>query len=234
MYDPQSIIALNELHRIRPSLVGGTIFTLGDLSVEIKGKDSIGNLVQEWLGAWFIDQGYNITRGDRSQDYPDFYIGDTNQQRLLEVKVFNARNSPAFDIANFEAYCTSLARNPHRLLSDYLILSYSITNHQLQIENIWLKKIWEITGTSSDYPLKCQVKYRHRHTPNEIYNIENIRPITWYSTNRTSVQPFQSREHFVDALYNTQHTYRGHSNREEFNRNYDIWQNQNQNRMRGL
>ena len=217
MYHVESIKALQHLDKIKQDLGGGTLFTLGELSVEIKGKDSIGNLIQEWLGVWFINNGYNITRGDKTQEYPDFNIG--NKEHLLEVKVFNSKKTPAFDIANFEAYCTSLAENPARLFSDYLIISYSITDHLLQIENVWLRKIWEITGPSRDFPLKCQVKYRNRRSSNETVSIDNIRPVTWYSSHPRATAPFRNSEQFVDALYDTQQVYRGHSSRGVFNMN---------------
>lgn len=217
MYHAESIRALNHLDRIKKDLVGGTLFTLGGLSVDIQGKDSIGNLIQEWLGVWFTTNGYDITRGDKTQDYPDFDIGD--KEYLLEVKVFNSKKPPAFDIANFEAYCASLAKTPSRLLSDYLILSYSITDHCLKIENVWLKKIWEITGASCDYPLRCQVKYRNRRSPNETFSIDNIRPVTWYSNNARATAPFKNSEEFVDALYDTQLKYRGHSSQNAFEMN---------------
>lgn len=220
MYHAESIRAFNNLNRVKQSLVGGTSFSLGGLAVDIQGKDSIGNLVQEWLGQWFSVNNYNITPGNASQQYPDFYVGD--EEHLLEVKVFNSCNSPAFDIANFEAYCASLAETPSRLLTDYLILSYSIINHNLQIENIWLKKVWEITGASRDYPLKCQVKYRDRNTINETCSIVNIRPITWYSISPTSTLPFQNSTEFVNALYSTQQAYRGYSNQGVFNTNSNI------------
>lgn len=220
MYHAESIRAFNHLNSVRQSLVGGTSFSLGGLAVDIQGRDSIGNLVQEWLGQWFSINNYNITPGNASQAYPDFYVGD--EEHLLEVKVFNSCNSPAFDIANFEAYCASLAETPSRLLSDYLILSYSITNHNLRIENIWLKKVWEITGSSSDYPLKCQVKYRDRNTINETSSIVNVRPITWYSNNPNSAQPFQNSAQFVNALYSTQLAYRGYSNQDIFNTNSNV------------
>lgn len=217
MYHKTSVLIYDHLSSIRESLVGGTVFTLAGLTVDIEGKDSIGNLIQEWVGVWLTENGYNVVRGDASQEYPDFYIG--NEKALLEVKSFNSKGSPAFDIANFEAYCASLADKPSRLASDYLIFSYKITDHYLSIENIWLKKIWEITGGSGNFPLRCQVKYRAKGTVNETYSIDNIRPITWYSARNGVTPPFNDSKKFTDALYETQQIYRDYSDLETFERN---------------
>lgn len=222
MYHQTSVLIYDHLSRVRESLVGGTSFTLAGLTVDIQGKDSIGNLIQEWLGVWLIQNGYNIAAGDASQDYPDFHVGE--ERALLEVKAFNCERSPAFDIANFEAYCESLVESPFRLYSDYLIFSYRITGHHLSIENIWLKKIWEITGRASDFPLKCQVKYRARNTQNQTYSIDNIRPIVWHSTRNGVAQPFNDSRLFTNALYETQLMYRGYSNLEAFETNLNLWQ----------
>jgi type II restriction enzyme len=56
-----------------------------------------------------------------------------------------------------------------------------------------LKKIWEITGPSKAWPVKCQVKQ------DIIYN---IRPIIWYSL-KPKFPSFSSRREFVLALNET-------------------------------
>lgn len=52
------------------------------------------------------------------------------------------------DVANFEAYCRYLKTQAYRLDSDYLIFAYDLTNYEFKIKKLWLKKVWEITGSS--------------------------------------------------------------------------------------
>jgi len=109
----------------------------------------------------------------------------------------SANKSPAFDIANFDSYCTSLLKVPERLDSDYLILSYKMENSELTIDNIWLKKVWELTSPSGPDPIKIQ---------NKRGQIYNLRPCTWYST-RLKYQPFENRMDFLKAIANTHKGY---------------------------
>ena len=126
VYHTESQQILEHLLSIKDPLVGGTHFRLGDISLDIEGRDGIGGLIQEWFGHWAQNQGYNVVKEDASQEFPDFYIG--LNQDYLEIKSFNYDASPAFDIANFESYCNSLSINPHKLNADYLIFGYSIQN----------------------------------------------------------------------------------------------------------
>ena len=195
LYHKESIKIKEELLKQKEKLVGGVTFILGDTKVDITGTDGIGGLIEEWIGVWSKKQGFNIedanTTGN-TQTFPDYYIEDGY---LLEIKTFRAKNGPGFDIANFDAYCRSVADNPSRTDADYLILSYEMSSDGgLSIENVWLKKIWEITRPSKDWPLNVQVKQ------GDIYN---IRPATWYS-DRSKFKTFNSKEEFIEALFKTQ------------------------------
>ena len=77
---------------------------------------------------------------------------------------------------------------------DYLIFGYSMTGVEIRIENIWLKKIWEISSSSGPHPLKVQDKRGM---------IYNIRPCTWYSTGNPRFPAFTSKEQFIRAIYDT-------------------------------
>ncbi len=86
----------------------------------------------------------------------------------MEVKSFDYDASPNFDIANFMTYRNSLLSHPYRLDSNYLIIGYSMKGFNIEIKDVWLKKVWEITGPMANYGLNLQVKYGE---------IVNIRPI---------------------------------------------------------
>jgi hypothetical protein len=179
------------------SQIGSIEITLGGISAKYNGKDAIGDLLQEWLGEWLKQNGFYYREPSNSQQFPDFLLTESANAGLLELKTFNADASPAFDIANFDSYCTSLLTVPERIDADYLILSYKMVDAQLSIDNIWLKKVWEMTSPSGPDPIKLQVKR------NQIYN---IRPCTWYSK-RLLFNPFDNKSDFLNAIAETHNLY---------------------------
>jgi NgoBV restriction endonuclease len=188
-------ILLNEF-KIKEQ-IGSVEITLGGISAKYNGKDAIGDLLQEWLGEWLIQNGFYFRQPINTQAFPDFLLTESANSGFLELKTFNADASPAFDIANFDSYCTSLLFIPERIDADYLILSYKMIDAQLSIDNIWLKKVWEMTSPSGPDPIKLQVKR------NQIYN---IRPCTWYS-NKLKFEPFENKSDFLNAISETHNSY---------------------------
>ena len=175
---------------------GKISFTLKDITVEIETKDTVGNLIQEWLKAWMIKNKIEFGNAPHSQDFPDFLLDTTNPKNgLLEVKTFDYSKSANFDVANFMAYRRSVMAHPYRLDSNYLIIGYRMTGNSLEIADVWLKKVWEITGPSEDWALKCQVKQGE---------VVNIRPVKWYNADRTTFKPFNSALEFIKAFDATQ------------------------------
>ncbi|MDC8098550.1 NgoBV family restriction endonuclease [Chryseobacterium rhizosphaerae] len=173
-------------------------FSLKDLTISIETKDTVGNLLQEWLKAWMMKETIEFEENQNSQIFPDFYLDKHNQKLgLLEVKSFDWDRGPGFDLANFDAYCNSLLTSAYRLNSDYLIFAYQMNGSELSIKDVWIKKIWELACPSGTYPLKVQEK------KNIIYN---IRPSIWYS-DRSKFKPFNSLESFLAALNETRYQY---------------------------
>ncbi len=177
--------------------VGNIQINLGDITANYNGKDAIGDLLQEWLAQWLKYKKYYFRTKTNTQEFPDFLLSESDTSCFLELKTFNAQASPAFDIANFDSYCTSLLIMPQRLDADYLILSYKMDNTILSIDNIWLKKVWELSSPSGTNPIKLQVKR------GQIYN---IRPCTWYSS-RLVFKPFTNISDFLKAIAKTQTQY---------------------------
>lgn len=177
--------------------IGSVEITLGGISAKYNGKDAIGDLLQEWLGEWLKQKGFYFRQPANTQAFPDFLLTESNNSSFLELKTFNADASPAFDIANFDSYCTSLLEIPERIDADYLILSYRMINSELSIDDVWLKKVWELTSPSSQDPIKLQVKR------NQIYN---LRPCTWYSQ-KLQYQPFTDKIDFLNAIATTHDMY---------------------------
>lgn len=170
--------------------IGSVEIILGGIKAKYKGKDAIGDLLQEWLAEWLNQNNYYFRQLPNSQEFPDFLLSESVNSGFLELKTFNADASPAFDIANFDSYCTSLLRIPERIDADYLIFGYKMIDGELSIDNLWLKKVWEMTSPSGQDPIKLQVKR------NQVYN---LRPCTWYS-NRLKFEPFENKNDFLKAI----------------------------------
>ena len=174
--------------------VGSIKFDFLDISVKIKERSAIGDLFQEWFAEWLEINGIDYRTPNNTQEFPDFWLdSQSNKNNLLEVKTFDFNRSANFDVANFEAYCHSIKTKAYRLNADYLIFAYRLENGNFKIEKVWLKKIWQITGNSEQYPIKCQIKKG---------SIYNIRPISWYSP-RAKFKSFNNRLEFVEALHQT-------------------------------
>ena len=177
---------------------GRITFKLKDITVEIETKDTIGSLIQEWLKEWMKSEKINFEENQNSQTFPDIFLNTKDKKKgLLEIKTFDFDRGPGFDLANFDSYSNSLLTNSYRLDSDYLILAYQMSGSVITIKDVWLKKIWELAGASSTYPIKVQEK------KNVIYN---IRPIIWFSE-RSKFGAFKSKEEFLKALNETRYQY---------------------------
>ncbi len=173
--------------------IGSIEIILGGISAKYKGKDAIGDLLQEWLGEWLRQKNFYFRQHPNSQEFPDFLLGEDNKTGYLEIKTFNANATPAFDIANFDSYNKSLLIKPERLDADYLIFSYKMIDSVLSVENLWLMKVWEMAGTSGTNPINMQTKNSQPY---------NLRPIKWYAQNPKN-KPFPDKISFLKAITET-------------------------------
>ncbi len=172
---------------------GETMFKMAEIEFTVKKPDTIGLILQEWLKEYFDKNNIYYRENVDTQKFPDFYLSESNELNLLEVKSFKFSGNPAFNIANFDSYCRSISKKSFWLDTDYLIFGYVIDNKgKIKIKEIWLKKIWEITGLTKDQTLIVQKK------DNKIYN---IRPNLKFKNNKTV--DFTNENDFVKALYFT-------------------------------
>ena len=95
--------------------------------VNINGKSAMGDLLQEWLGEWMTLNGIYHRVDANSQKFPDYYLTESNELDLLEVKTFDYVKSPNFDVAQFDAYTRDLRTKAYKLDADYIILGYSLS-----------------------------------------------------------------------------------------------------------
>jgi hypothetical protein len=175
---------------------GKILFSLKDVSIVVMSRDVIGNILQNWFEEWLKKRNIIFGTPKNTQEFPDIHLNTEDRTKdLLEIKAFDLDKGANFDIANFQAYCRSLKENSYRLDADYLIFGYQMDEEgNIKIGQIWLKKIWEIAGSSEAYPLKIQQKQ------GVIYN---IRPSVWYSKGKLKYPAFTSKKDFVMALYGT-------------------------------
>lgn len=212
----------NKLHKDLLHKKGNITFNLNGISREIEGTDIIGNCIQEWLKEWFDIENICYKTLENTQEFPDYLIKVDGQYCFLEIKSWNWNATPAFDLANFNSYLKTVKENPLKLDTDYLIFAYSINNAEITIENIYLKKIWEITGKGNqkanakknivarERPLSVQVK------DNVLYN---IRPVSFH---KYPNKPFLNRRSFLEALILTKKEFADQGAKIDLN----IWKNE--------
>ena len=180
--------------KIYPEVVGKfgkIIFELNSVAVTINTKDSIGHMLQDWIEAWAKQNRIYIRPNPSTQEFPDFYLSESDKDNLLEIKSFDFNASPNFDIANFDTYVRSLLDNPKKLDAHYLVFGYSLNNGEIKIEGLWLKRIWELSTTSGSWDLKLQVKQGI---------IYNMRPVNFISKRTNIAQPFKDKLEFLKAI----------------------------------
>jgi hypothetical protein len=89
------------------------------ITLLVKDKSSVGNLLQEWFGLWLQSKNIFYRQRINTQEFPDFLLDATSDtENLLEIKVFDSTARANFDIANFDAYTRSLRTHVYRLNAD--------------------------------------------------------------------------------------------------------------------
>ena len=144
-------------------LQGQIRFFLGDVNIIVRQKDVVGNIMQEWLQGWLDKNNIEYDVNENTQMPPDFFLNKTNKAvNLLEVKAFNRKASPGFDIADFRMYAEEIVEKPYMLDVDYLIFGYDMSKDGIvTIKDVWLKKVWSITRRMKDW-LNCSQVSRHK------------------------------------------------------------------------
>ncbi len=177
-------------------LQGQIRFYLGDVNIIVRQKDVVGNIIQEWLQGWLDKRGVEYAPSENTQMPPDFFLNPSNREKdLLEVKAFNRASSPGFDIADFRMYEEEIVDKPYMLHVDYLIFGYSMSDDGVvTIKDLWLKKVWEITRSMSEWALNLQIKQGVVH---------KIRPGVWYSDKPSNLPMFRCLEDFISAVEET-------------------------------
>ena len=106
---------------------GRITFSLGDTNIIVKQRDVVGNIMQEWVEGWMKQNGIEYALNENTQMPPDFYLNpDNKKESLMEIKAFNYKAGPGFDIADFRMYEQEIAQKPWMLHVTYLIFGYEM------------------------------------------------------------------------------------------------------------
>ena len=126
---------------------GCITFTLGNIDIVVRQRDVVGNIMQEWVEGWLKKNGIDYALNDNTQMPPDFYLNpDNKKEELLEIKAFNYKAGPGFDIADFRMYEQEIAQKPWMLNVTYLIFGYEMSNDGVvTIKKVWMNKVWEMS-----------------------------------------------------------------------------------------
>ncbi len=107
------------------TITGQIRFHLGDVSIIVKHKDVVGNIIQKWLEGGLQAHSIEFDVNPNTQMPPDVFLNkDDHTHNLLEVKAFNREAGPAFDIADFKAFVRELVQKPYHLDTDFLVFGY--------------------------------------------------------------------------------------------------------------
>lgn len=191
-YDMKSLSAAQVYELIKkdiPKLRDGSIsFSMGGMVVPVDNLDIMGGMLQCWIREFLRSRhGVKLFPNPHTQEFPDFFL-EEGGVGMLELKCFDSTKTPNFDLANFDKYLRSLLRPGNSDLSaDFLVLGYAADDARISIREIYLKKIWQMTGPSETNILNLQVK---QGKP------VNIRPKDF----RTNPSIFKSEADFLQAL----------------------------------
>lgn len=180
---------------------GQITFTLGDINIIVKQRDVVGNIMQEWIEGWLKKNNIDYSLNDNTQMPPDFYLDpDDKKEGLMEIKAFNYKGGPGFDIADFHMYEREIAQKPWMLHVTYLIFGYDMADDgTVTIKKVWQKKVWEMSrpmksgANQTIWPINLQIKKGTVH---------KMRPAKWYGkSSRFSI--FECLEDFLAAMEET-------------------------------
>jgi len=189
MKNVSAAIVYEIIKRDIPKLCDGAIsFSMGGMVVPVDNLDIIGGMLQCWIREYLRNRhGLRLFPNPHTQEFPDFFL-EEGGVGMLELKCFDSTKTPNYDLANFDKYLRSLlVPGNDDISADFLVLGYAADKGRISIREIFLKKIWQMTGPSETNILNLQVK---QGKP------VNIRPKDF----RSNTSIFKSEADFLQAL----------------------------------
>lgn len=193
-----NIDSLNDLSKLLGQNVhnkqGSIVIYVDGIPQISHSNDIIGNSLQEWLPAWFADNGLNLTPNKHTQAFPDFMAHFKEQDIPMDIKCWNYDAQPAFDIANFDSFYRTTYTDPEKITAKYLVIGYKPNKHGFKIEYVDLKDLCELVGKTKTKPMNLQVKQGKPYA---------IRPINF----RNPKNAFNDVEDMLKAIKETRDQY---------------------------
>ncbi len=180
---------------------GRITFSLGDIDIIVRQKDVVGNIMQEWVEGWMKKNDIEYALNNNTQMPPDFYLNPEDKtEELMEIKAFNYKASPGFDIADFRMYEQEIVDKPWMLNVTYLIFGYDMDKDgTVTIKKVWINKVWEMSRPMKSgkkktiWPINLQIKKG---------TVQKIRPAKWYGKSKNFVI-FENMVDFISAMEET-------------------------------
>lgn len=182
------------------SLKGQISFYLGGIDIVVKQRDVVGNIMQEWVEGWLRKNNIDFSPNEYTQMPPDFFLNpDDRRVELLEIKAFNYKGTPGFDIAAFDMFEREVKEKPYVLDTTYLIFGYVMSDDGVvTVKKMWKQKVWQLTRPmmskgGTEWPVNLQIKDGVVH---------KIRPAKWY-VKQNKYEIFRSLPDFLSAIEET-------------------------------
>lgn len=196
--EQNNIESLDDLSKLLGAEVykkqGSIMIYVGGIPQISHSNDIVGNSLQEWLPAWFSDNGLDLTPNEHTQAFPDFMAHFKNENIPMDIKCWNFNAQPAFDIANFDSFYRTTYTDPEKITAKYLVIGYKPNEHGFTIEYVDLKDLWELLGKTKTKPMNLQVKQGKPYA---------IRPINF----RKPENAFNDVEEMLKAIKATRDQY---------------------------
>ena len=160
-------------------------------SSKIDNCNIIGNCMEDIIHNFIHKYIHTFEKGP-PQASPDFY--NENKKWEYELKCF--RNTPSFDISNFNSYILQITNDLERKMyrTQYLIFKYQMNNNIINITDFKLCHIWEILNYTGKYAISVQSK------KNIWYN---IRPCKFNDMNSKNKTPSLFIKQICEAIRDT-------------------------------
>lgn len=154
--------------------------------------------MQEWVEGWLKRNNIEYALNNNTQMPPDFYLNPNDKkENLMEIKAFNYKAGPGFDIADFRMYEQEIAQKPWMLDVTYLIFGYEMSDDgTVTIKKVWKNKVWEMSRPMRSgknrtiWPINLQIKKG---------SVQKIRPAKWYGKS-SKFSIFNNKEDFLSAM----------------------------------
>lgn len=174
-----------------------TIKAIVDSSeITIEGNDAVGTILEEFIAKLLTENFDHLIKGE-SNEPPDIF--DEKNKWNLEIKCFNKKNGPSFDIYSISKFFGQrdetdwISKAMHK--TDYLIFGYEINSDGKRcLKSIDHKKLHEILGYGTKHEISVQ------YSGSQYKNIRPAGVSTWNDETKTPEKFIKHFKKFIGKL----------------------------------